>query len=81
MGRNKLWAWYPHLPELYCSAQAVTGIIKDWKDGAKVALVNSQRAAFESRNTILETAHGNYGNCVAVIVSQVKKRERRQAMP
>jgi hypothetical protein len=37
MGINKLWAWYPHLWELCCSAPAVAGIIQDWKDGAQAA--------------------------------------------
>jgi hypothetical protein len=33
--------------------------VKHWKDGAEIALVNSQKAALESRNSILETANGN----------------------
>ena len=54
----------------------VARVIKDWIEGFKVALVNSQKAAFESRSKILETAHGNCGTCVAEMVSQVEKREK-----
>jgi hypothetical protein len=52
-------------------------VIKDWIEDTKVALVNSQKSALVSRNTILETAHDNCGNCgngAAVIVRQVEKR-------
>ena len=57
--------------------------MKHWKDGAAIALVNSQKAALESRNSILETANGNcaidiegvrYG--VAIVVQQVEEREK-----
>ena len=57
--------------------------IKGWKAGAEIALVNSQKAALESRNSILETANGNCAmdiegvrNGVAVITDAVAEREK-----
>lgn len=57
--------------------------VKSWKDGAQIALVNSQKDELESRNAILETANGNCATDiegvkkgVAVVVAQIEERER-----
>ena len=62
--------------------------MKHWKDGAEIALVNSQKAALEFRNSILETANGNCAidiegvrNSVAIVVQQVAEREKAASAP
>lgn len=57
--------------------------VKDWKDGAQIALVNSQKAALESRNGQLVASNDRCATDiegvrkgVAVVVAQVEERER-----
>lgn len=57
--------------------------VKGWKDGAGIALANSEKAAVESKNAILVTANGNCATDidgvkkgVAVVVAQVEAREK-----
>lgn len=58
-------------------------LIKDWKDGAEVAIAKSEKERVESRNAILVAANTScttdiegVRKGVAVIVSQVEEREK-----
>lgn len=58
-------------------------VVKNWKDGAEIALVNSQKADLESQNSILVTANTNCAtdiegvkSAVGVITKGVEEREK-----